>query len=111
MGSMNLERMGPVLDREATAPLDHDLMGRDRLGGLHIARYFGFGDSPTRPRGTVLASAAFRSAVPVKRLSMSTSAQADRSNIHAGISSQRFASDAVIRSQRKTTPLGLSIAS
>jgi hypothetical protein len=37
-------------------------------------------------------------------------AQADRSNIHAGISSQRFASDAV-RSQRKTTPPGLSIAS
>ena len=30
-------------------------------------------------------------------------AQADRSNIHAGISSQRFTSDAV-RSQRKTTP-------
>jgi len=39
-----------------------------------------------------------------------TLAQADRSNIHAGISSQLFASDAV-RSQRKTTPLGLSIAS
>src|SRR5258708_2869018 len=29
--------------------------------------------SPTRPRGTVLASAAFRSAVPVKRLSMPVS--------------------------------------
>src|SRR5262245_421338 len=37
-------------------------------------------------------------------------AQADRSNIHAGISSQRFVSDAV-RPQRKTTPPGLSIAS
>ncbi len=42
MGSVNLERMGPVFDREDTI-LDHDLMGRDlrrRLGGLHIARHY-----------------------------------------------------------------------
>ena len=39
-----------------------------------------------------------------------TLAQADRSNIHAGISSQRLASEP-FRSQRKTTPSGLSIAS
>src|SRR5262245_53312088 len=37
--------------------------------------------------------------------SAGTLAQADRSNIHAGLSSQRCASDAV-RSQRKTTPPG-----
>jgi hypothetical protein len=43
MGSVNLERMGPVFDREDTSLLDHDLMGRHlrrRLGGLHIARHY-----------------------------------------------------------------------
>ena len=39
-----------------------------------------------------------------------TLAQADRSNIHAGISSQRLASEA-FKSQRKATPSGLSITS
>ena len=33
MGSVNLERMGPVFDREDTT-LDHDLTGRDLRGRL-----------------------------------------------------------------------------
>src|SRR5262249_47366643 len=41
--TLSLERMGPVLDREGSALLDHDLMRRDRrrrLGGLHGACNF-----------------------------------------------------------------------
>src|SRR5262249_55908611 len=51
---MVLERMGPVLDREGSALLDHDLVRRDRrrrLGGLHGACNFRPGERRDRPDG------------------------------------------------------------
>src|SRR5262249_39255040 len=53
-GSFTSERMGPVLDREGSALLDHDFMGRDRrrrLGGLHGAYNLRPRERGNRPDG------------------------------------------------------------